>query len=750
MNSDANSVRFPLEQIKIVMDINVPNESHKIPFTRDSIHYAKDPESSGKDSSSTSEILSYYPYFTYQVKYDKTVLSRMKYTDLINTFFSKREFERVFRYTDQHTPFSPKKNDDMDYDRMKREYISHNVHTMIELLFFTYPVPNNNEESYGNYILKNNLSKFSYKDVVPSFLQPYFQSVSSENSYIKINGRIFTVSKTVWLNDVLNHPVYRSDLIDGYKKFTSWRKTQILQNVKDNEQVLKDIVGLALKTRISPTFQTEFFESRKIVGPILDASFNAWYERKIRNNVEDPSAYSAGRRPVDYDALSESAQSAAIETKKQFKTLKRSTDINTIAYVLEYLHQRTNQGPFTDPDFGSIRDQIEEWYSNAFETNMEDRYQDVVKRIESNKVDVDPRSVVVKQDTIERNKTIDRLIALIKDFYTTQIYTINIPGDKIIIDPFVKLVDELKEVVALVTTNYRVPIPSEFSTIVEHVYKSTQLYKLNKVIQEKYFGETVRLFSDDENAEMKSLFEKKYAKFLEYGTKLKQFVPPLRTSSNILLQTMINEYLNSSSVALEHYLKQVEYMMKQSSLESVSWDESITDIRGYDPEDPLLPLYVGITEYSDQSIEHTKDDASASADTIQTKYEMYLAVDVIGGEVNRGKMANMVCRFRGETLGDMYTRLFRKKYAETNDWDLQLKRPQGFIDTTSWSEEATALPPVPPTGVPPVPPTGVPPVPPTGSDTKIGGNLKSITRRKHTSMPVRTKKKTTRTHRYPQ
>lgn len=716
MNSNADSVRFPLEQIKIVMDINVPNESHKIPFTRDSIHYAKNESSDKSSSSSTSEILSYYPYFTYQVKYNKTVLSRMKYADQVNTFFSKREFERVFRDREKHTPFAPKKNDDAEHDRMKREYISHNVHTMIELLFFTYPVPNNNEDSYSNYILKNNLSKFSYKDAVPSFLQPYFQSVSSENSYIKIRDRIFTVSKTVWLNDVLNHPVYRSDLIDGYKKFTSWRKVQALQNVKDNEQVLKDMMSLALKTRISPTFQTEFFESRKTVGPTLDASFNAWY-----------------------NALPEPDQSAAIETKKQFKTLKRSTDINTIAYILAYLYQATNQPPFQgDTTLDPIRNQLEEWYRKAFETGEAARYADYVKRIEANKVVVDP-TAVVKTETVERNKTIDRLIALIKDFYTKPIYTIN--DDKTNIDSFVRLVDELKEVVSLITTNYRVPIPTEFSTIVEQIYKSIQLYKLNKVIQERYFGETVRLFSDDENADMKSIFEKKYAKFLEYGTKLRQFVPPFRTSSNILLQTMINEYLNSSSVALEHYLKQVEYMMKQSSIESVSWDESVTDIRGYDPEDPLLPLYVGITEYSDQSIEPKKDDAPASADTIQTKYEMYLAVDVIGGEVNRGKMANMVCRYRGETLGDMYTRLFRKKYAETNEWDLQMKRPGGFIDTTSWSKEGTEAP--------PVPPTVVPPVPPTGSDTKIGGNLTSITRRKHMSMPVRTKKKTTRTHRYP-
>ena len=64
-------------------------------------------------------------------------------------------------------------------------------------------------------------------------------------------------------------------------------------------------------------------------------------------------------------------------------------------------------------------------------------------------------------------------------------------------------------------------------------------------------------------------------------------------------------------------------------------------------------------------------------------------VDVIGGEVNSRTMSKIVCRFRGETLGDMYIRLFRKKYAKDNDWELKPDRPRGFIDTTPWLKPET-------------------------------------------------------------
>jgi hypothetical protein len=116
---------------------------------------------------------------------------------------------------------------------------------------------------------------------------------------------------------------------------------------------------------------------------------------------------------------------------------------------------------------------------------------------------------------------------------------------------------------------------------------------------------------------------------------------------------------------------------------------------------------VGITEYSDSQqsastitggqyggadvpIVNPDPNAGAEKSTDKSvKYEAYLMVDVIGGEVNSRTMANIVCRYRGETLGDMYIRLFRKKYAHDNDWELTHDRPREFIDATPWLKESS-------------------------------------------------------------
>ena len=626
--------RFPLEQIKIVMDVNIPNEtSHNIPFTRDSLYYPS-------GSESPTDILSQYPYFTYQVKYNKTVLARMSYAAIVSTFFNKNEFERVFQDPDDHTPLPMGDN-----NVLKNEYISHNIHTMIELLFSTYPVPINHEESYSNYILNNNMSKISFKDAIPAFLQPVFQSISTENAYLKINSNIYTVNKTIWLNDVLNHPVYRTDLIDEYKRFITWRTKQMVQNKKDMEQVMKDIIVRALQSRIVPTFETGFIAARKQTYD-LDSMFKTWLNSKSE--------------------LSDENRARADEMKKSIVDLKRANDINTIAYLLDVIHHElTTVNIFrAEPALTPIRDQIRTWYDSAFDASYRmGQYTKFIERIEKSKTTI---STSTTQTAIDRNTYIDRLLALIPSLYNTPIYALDPAGNRTM-NGFIQIVDETNEVVGWLSKN-SVSVPPELTQLVDQLYKLIKTYQLYQVIQGKYFGETIRIFADDDNKEMKSVFDTKHRIYLDYGNKLKQFIRPFRESSNQVFQVMINEYLSSSSVALEHYLKTVLEMMKENTIDP-SWDQSVTEISGYQPDDPYIPLLVGITEYSDQGT--NKPDVpvagqTGDANTDNTKYEIYVMVDVIGGEVNSNIMSKIVCRYRGETLGDMYTRLFRKKYAHEN------------------------------------------------------------------------------------
>jgi len=103
-------------------------------------------------------------------------------------------------------------------DDEREKNIIKNVKTMIKYLFTTkYPNAFNNYDSYS-YIFD--------KGEQFALTQPYdvYDSVLSNYTYLKINGKVYTVAKTLWLNDVLNHPKYRKDLVVATNRFNEWRE----------------------------------------------------------------------------------------------------------------------------------------------------------------------------------------------------------------------------------------------------------------------------------------------------------------------------------------------------------------------------------------------------------------------------------------------------------------------------------------------------------------------------------------------
>tara|TARA_B110000285_G_scaffold177460_1_gene199333 strand:+ start:5627 stop:8053 length:2427 start_codon:yes stop_codon:yes gene_type:complete len=86
-----------------------------------------------------------------------------------------------------------------------------NIKTMLEILFPTkFPVINDVQTSY-EYIQNQ-------KSTRPFWFNPF---QTHYFSYLTISGKIHTVKKTVWLNDILNHPVYQKIFIE-YRKLKKW------------------------------------------------------------------------------------------------------------------------------------------------------------------------------------------------------------------------------------------------------------------------------------------------------------------------------------------------------------------------------------------------------------------------------------------------------------------------------------------------------------------------------------------------
>ena len=115
--------------------------------------------------------------------------------------------------------------DKEEKEKKMDQILTYNVQLMIKLLFPTeWPSKNNSATSFNEYI-QQKLPDISFKNVFnKDIVTPTF-------SYLQLNGKKYTIVKSIWLNDIYNHPVY-FDFMEQYNKFTEWK-----QHVKEDKTI---------------------------------------------------------------------------------------------------------------------------------------------------------------------------------------------------------------------------------------------------------------------------------------------------------------------------------------------------------------------------------------------------------------------------------------------------------------------------------------------------------------------------------
>lgn len=212
---------FDIEQIIIMVNLNIDNEE---PFklTSSNIYH---PEL----LKGTKDKLSDIPYITSRVKYPLAKLyglARNGYKKIVRFFFDKKYFEIKL------TQFL--KNEKISQNDDTSQILKYNVECMLELLFPTYfPINRNVTSSFDEYILQKSSTEFSLEGANPF-------SNTSNFSYLKIKNKIYTITKTIWLNDLLNHPIYRY-FIQEFINYTNWAENEqkiIVDNIQKKKEKL--------------------------------------------------------------------------------------------------------------------------------------------------------------------------------------------------------------------------------------------------------------------------------------------------------------------------------------------------------------------------------------------------------------------------------------------------------------------------------------------------------------------------------
>ena len=250
---------FAINQIKIMIDVSDPDKSGKpFPFTKGRIYH---PTVQSSDIAKYSE----YPFFTPDVRYPKAILNKLSYERRLRFFFIKDRFKKTILQNMGSGPGPgpgtgpssesgsvsesvSESGSESGSESKNTDIITYNIETMIELLFPTvYPIVNNYSNSFERYINQKSNFDFTFKGAIPSTIAQIAPGLNLYYSYLKSEGGdIYTITKLVWLNDIINNPVYR-ELIDAFNEFTIWKtnqSTKIIDDIKRRE----DKIMVTLKT----------------------------------------------------------------------------------------------------------------------------------------------------------------------------------------------------------------------------------------------------------------------------------------------------------------------------------------------------------------------------------------------------------------------------------------------------------------------------------------------------------------------
>lgn len=209
--------KLKTENIEIMLTTNSGKDV--VPLTRSMIYIpVKKDENRDKniDEDDDKQLSSELPYICLNARIPYDVLKSKKQKEAVDILFNEKKFKSLMQSASIETNESFHNN-----------LLSINAMTILKIIF-------TNSYPFTNDIIS------SYDHIQGAAIIDVDLNEQKRNSYIKMNGNTYTVTRAIWLNDVLNHPLY-SDLIDKMNSYIIWAEKIGDKISSDEENELKTI-----------------------------------------------------------------------------------------------------------------------------------------------------------------------------------------------------------------------------------------------------------------------------------------------------------------------------------------------------------------------------------------------------------------------------------------------------------------------------------------------------------------------------
>lgn len=263
---------YNIQELKIFIRSNIlknnDTEYDNFELTKDNLYL--------KDQKKINKILNTYPYFTYEISYPKDKLLSLSMRKRIEIFFNLDQYVLFFTTygTEQTIPEDNKVN-----------VSNHNIRVMLELLFPTqFPIHNDIKDSYNYYINGN-------RGISNQMLSMVFHPFENKYSYIKHNGKVYTTRRVIWINDMLNHSIYKKLINLSATKLTQVKSRNTVSITNEINNIIRSIVDESNSstsyTSVNNTFQDRINalseKENKLLKNIYDIFIKKYTQNKENN-----------------------------------------------------------------------------------------------------------------------------------------------------------------------------------------------------------------------------------------------------------------------------------------------------------------------------------------------------------------------------------------------------------------------------------------------------------------------------------
>lgn len=234
------------------IEIMIETNNNKTPFP---LTYSKIITSSKPDIEIPGQQL---PYFAPHIKYPKAYLEGKNYPSILKTFFDRTSFINNVVANGKPT------TDANGQPTTDYKVINENIVLMLNLLYpNTYPIQHNITTSFDKY-LKQQRSQYRGNNITK--LKKMMYGEQSEHTKLSANE---TISEIIWINDVINEPLY-SNFINQVNEYELGLKKS-LANYENEITAINAKLSYALTDPESDTYFTiADFDSLKNQIKIFD------------------------------------------------------------------------------------------------------------------------------------------------------------------------------------------------------------------------------------------------------------------------------------------------------------------------------------------------------------------------------------------------------------------------------------------------------------------------------------------------